>query len=94
MWLLASLLVPSSAHAQVTIDVAKITCEQFFTMRGDPDAIGIWLGGYYHAKQNNTVVDLNEFKENVKNIRVACRLPENAKLPIMQVIEKSMASQK
>jgi hypothetical protein len=82
------------AQAQVTIDVSKITCEQFFTLRGDPDAIAIWLGGYYHGKQNNTVVALQEFKDNVKNLRAACRLTENTKLPIMQVIEKDMAAKK
>lgn len=92
--LLATLLPVSFAQAQITVDVSKITCQQFFVLKTDPDAIAIWLGGYYHGKRGDTVVDVETFKENVKMLRVACRLSDNLKLPIMQVIEKRMADEK
>lgn len=95
MLCLASVLfVTPAAQAQVTIDVSKITCDQFFTMRGDPDAVAVWLGGYYHGKRGDTVVEVQEFKDNVKKLRAACRLNENRALPIMQVVEKTLAAKK
>ncbi len=46
------------AHAQVTIDVSKITCEQYILYSvADPKDIAMWLSGYYNAKRNNTVID-------------------------------------
>jgi hypothetical protein len=52
-WLVLSLsavaVVP--AHAQVTVDVSKITCEQYilFTV-ADPHDIAVWLSGYYKVE--------------------------------------------
>src|SRR4029434_7974001 len=38
-----------AARAQVTLDVAKITCEQLRTYKiTRPENIAIWLSGYYH----------------------------------------------
>ena len=49
-------LIISAAQAQVTVDVSKITCEQF---RGyaitDPNNIALWLSGYYNGQRNNTI---------------------------------------
>jgi hypothetical protein len=40
------------AHAQVTVDMTMITCEQYvlFAM-GDPKDINMWLSGYFSAKR-------------------------------------------
>ena len=47
-------LIISAAQAQVTVDVSKITCEQF---RGyaitDPNNIALWLSGYYNGQRYN-----------------------------------------
>jgi len=91
---LTALFLAPFAHAQITVDVSKITCQQFFVLKTDPDTIAVWLGGYYHGKHGDTVVDVEQFKENVQMLRVACRISENFKLPIMQVIEKRMTSEK
>ena len=47
------MLAVCSGHAQVTIDVTKITCEKFrnYKMKTS-DNIAIWLSGYYHGTQN------------------------------------------
>lgn len=54
----------------------------------------MWLGGYSHGKRGDAVVELQEFKDNIKKLRVACRLNANSKLPVMQVIDKTMAAKK
>jgi acid stress chaperone HdeB len=86
---LAASLVASSASAQVTIDVSKITCNQYlqFTV-ADPRDIAIWLSGYYHGKDGSTVLQVQEFKQNVDKLKSACFLRENADRLVMEVIEK------
>jgi hypothetical protein len=55
---IAALLCAAGAQAQVTVDMAKITCDQLTLGRiTDPQNIALWLSGYYHARQNNTLVD-------------------------------------
>ena len=45
--IIAAMLVATFAQAQTTIDVAKISCDQFVLMTvADPDYIAIWLSGY------------------------------------------------
>ena len=79
-----------AAHAQVTVDISKITCEQFNVMP-KMDSVAIWLNGYYHGGKRESVIDMNKLEDTAKNLRVACRLPDNFKRPIMQLIESSMA---
>ena len=88
---LISCLLMSSANAQVTIDVAKITCEQFVRFSvADPEKIAMWLSGYHHGKVGDTVAEPQEFKENIAKLRSARYLGENSKLPVMEVAEKTL----
>ena len=77
------------AHAQVTVDISKITCEQFNVLP-KADSVAIWLNGYYHGGKRESVIDMNKFDDTAKNLRVACRLSDNFNRPIMQLIESSM----
>jgi acid stress chaperone HdeB len=78
-----------TAHAQVTVDISKITCEQFNVLP-KADSVAIWLNGYYHGGKRESVIDVNKFEDNAKNLRAACRQSDNFKRPIMQLIESSM----
>ena len=54
-----ALLVVSVAQAQVTIDVSKITCEQYVLDQViDFRTITAWLHGFYSGRRNNTVIDV------------------------------------
>ena len=45
-------------QAQITLDIAKITCDQFTSFKiTDPQHIAIWLSGFYNGKRDNTVLD-------------------------------------
>src|SRR6185295_5334405 len=88
--ILLPLLAVQAAFAQVTVDVSKITCEQFIVMP-KADSIAIWLSGYYHGDKHVSTLDVNQFEENARNFRAACRLPDNFKKPIMQLIESTLA---
>ena len=76
-------------YAQVTVDVSKITCEQFIVLP-KADSVAIWLSGYYHGDKHVSTLDVNKFEENARNLRAACRLPDNFKKPIMQLIESTL----
>lgn len=77
------------AGAQVTIDVAQITCAQFVKYKiTNPDNIAIWLSGYYHGKQNTTVLAREDFKENIQKLKSACLLAQNSERPVLEVAGK------
>jgi len=88
---LIALLAAPSVRAQVTVDVSKITCDQYLTFSvTDPKNIAIWLSGYYHGRKGSTLVEPEEFKENIDKLKTACFGKANASLPVMQVIQNSL----
>jgi acid stress chaperone HdeB len=87
-WALAFMVFAAApAHAQVTVDVSKITCEQYilFTV-ADPHDIAIWLSGYYNSKRDNTVLDTQEFRDHAKKVMDYCQ--RNLKTTVMDAVEK------
>jgi hypothetical protein len=65
----------SGAQAQVTVDIAKITCDQFTLYKiTDPQNIAIWLSGYYHGLHKTTTVDTQQLSANLQKIKNYCNL--------------------
>jgi hypothetical protein len=91
--LILALLPASGAPAQVTVDVSKITCEQFILYQVvSSDYIAVWLDGYYNAKRNNTLVDTQALKANVEKVKNFCR--QNFPMPVMQAVEAVLGEKK
>ena len=77
------LLLAAEAEAQMTVDVAKITCRQYlFDRTFSPRApmIANWLSGYFNGLKNNTVVDLGEMAKNKDKVEDYCRLNQDVTL--------------
>src|SRR5437660_401635 len=57
------------AQAQVTVDVSKITCEQYFmnTITFSQYVV-MWLSGYYNGKRNNTIIEPDAVKKNEEKV--------------------------
>src|SRR6516164_5320843 len=75
--LAVALLVLSepAANAQVTIDVTKITCDQFLLFKVvNPSDIALWLSGYYNSKHDNTIIDVKKFKKIFDSLSDYCRM--------------------
>lgn len=71
-----------TAQAQVTVDVSKITCEQFVLYKiTDPKNIAIWLSGYVHGKNNSTIVEPQSFETNMDRLKDYCMI--NPKSDVM-----------
>jgi len=88
---LVALAAPAS-HAQLSVDLAKITCKQFPLMKVNPDYIALWLSGYYNAKHDNTVVDIERLRESAKKVKRECLY--NGQGTVMQAVEKLLSSEK
>lgn len=78
-------------EAQVTLDVAKITCKQF---RGyeitNPNNIAIWLSGYNHGKRGDTILQVDTFKDIVDKVNDYCI--SHPTTTVMEAAEAVMAT--
>src|SRR5215470_6218944 len=80
---LSVLLSGPEARAQMTVDIAKITCRQYlFDRTFSPRAptIANWLSGYFSGLKNNTVVDLGTLAKNQDKVEDYCRMNQDETL--------------
>jgi acid stress chaperone HdeB len=75
------LAASTAALTQVTIDVAKITCDQFVAGKvADSRSVSIWLSGYYHGMHNNTLLDVNGLQQSSQAVMDYCFSHRNVTL--------------
>jgi acid stress chaperone HdeB len=87
------ILAAVQVKAQVTLDVSKITCEQYVGFKiTNPKNIGLWLGGYYNGQRGNTIIEPQRFKEILEKVSNYCI--QNPKVPVMQAIESIVGKSK
>lgn len=85
------LIAISPLNAQVAIDVAKITCQQFATYKvANPDRIAIWLNGYFHGKRGDMIIDTQELDESTDKVKEYCI--KNPDVLLMQAVETLFGS--
>jgi acid stress chaperone HdeB len=78
------------AQAQVTLDMSKITCDQWAGYKiTNPQNIAFWLSGYYNGKRGNTMLDTQELSAHTQKLRDFCIV--NPQVPVMQAVEKVLA---
>ena len=84
----------SAGHAQVTVDVAKITCGQFLAYSiADPKDIALWLNGYYTGKRGgSTLLDTQALKTHYDQLRSYCLINQNT--PVTQAVETLFSGSK
>ena len=91
--LILSVAAIEPARAQVMLDLSKITCEQWSGYKiTNPQNIALWLSGYYNGKRGNTVIDTQGLAEENRKLRDFCIT--NAKVPVMEAVEKLMGAAK
>jgi acid stress chaperone HdeB len=85
---LAAGLAPlGSARAQVTLDLAQVTCLQWSAYKiTNPQNIALWLSGYHNGKRGNTQIDTQGLQANVQKLRDFCIVHPDT--PVMQAVEK------
>lgn len=85
--------LPAASQAQVTVDVAKISCKQFLLDAVAPTkSVTIWLSGYYHGKHGGTVVDFGALQREADKVEDYCRL--NLDMTVMDAVEHALSVSK
>jgi len=85
----------TGAYGQVTVDVSKISCEQYLGFRiADPRDIAIWLSGFYHGKNGSPLLYPQQLRENVEKLKSACFQSGNAKRMVVEVANELLAKEK
>jgi acid stress chaperone HdeB len=85
------LIAISPLNAQVSIDVAKITCQQFATSKvANPDRIALWLNGYFHGKRGDMIVETQELAGDTRKVQEYC--VKNPDVLLMQAVETLFGS--
>ena len=88
-----ALAASQAAQAQVTLDVTKVNCDQFVHHKiSEPRLIAAWLSGYYNAKRNNRVIDLQSLEENMSKVTNYCSDEKNFKVPVMKAVEQALGN--
>ena len=83
----------SPAQAQVTLDVSKVTCEQYNAYKvTNPQNIAIWMNGYYHGNRGDVTVDTQGLIANARKLRDYCR--RNPQTLVMQAVETLFAKER
>ena len=86
---ISGLAASRSAQAQLTVDVTKVNCDQFVHHKiSEPRLIAAWLSGYYNAKRNNRVIDLQSLEESLSKVTYFCSDEKNFKVPVMKAVEQ------
>ena len=84
--LMFNLVAIPTTYAQVTLDVSKITCNQFaFQKITSSENIAIWINGYYNGKRGNTIVDTQSLRDDAKKLLDYCF--QYPKVTVMQAVE-------
>jgi hypothetical protein len=83
----------SGALAQETLDVGKVTCEQFVSGElADSRTISIWLYGYYNGMRKNTVIDVLAVQEFEQGLIHFCL--SNTAMPISEAANNLLGTKK
>ena len=89
------LALTSFASGQVTIDVSKVTCDQFVHGKVGPTrSVGLWLSGFYNGKRDDVSFDLQKFEANLSKVERFCYIEKNFQTPVLQAIEQVLGDQK
>jgi hypothetical protein len=89
-----SIFGSATAQAQMTVDVAKITCRQFLLghVGGSTRSVANWLSGYYNGKRGNTVIEVGSMQTNVRDLERYCR--KNHEMPVMDAAKNALGAEK
>jgi len=81
------------AQAQVTLDVSKVTCDQFHAYKiTNPQNIAIWVNGYYHGKRGDVTLDTQKLVESARKLRDYCR--QNRQTLVLEAVETLFAKER
>ena len=86
----AAALGSAVAHAQLTIDMSRVTCARYLAMSPAQSAdFSAWMSGWFNQKNGYVFVDLNAYARNVANVKSWCAL--NSAQTVMAGLQQATA---
>ena len=83
---LATMFAPSMSHAQVEIDMGKLTCADYLAMSPETEKVfSAWMSGWFNQKKAYTSVDLEAYARNVASVKKWCA--SNQKSSVMGALQ-------
>jgi len=80
-----------AVRAQVTVDVAKITCRQYLIGKvATPRSVANWLSGYFHGERGDTTLDYGALGTDMGKLDAFCR--KNHDMPLLEAARKLFAN--
>jgi acid stress chaperone HdeB len=81
----------SAVRAQVTVDVAKITCRQYLIGKvATPRSVANWLSGYFHGERGDTTLEYGALGTDMGKLDAFCR--KNHDMPLLEAARKLFAN--
>ncbi len=90
-----AVLAAPSAQAQMTVDLAKVTCRQYLFdnfISANAPMVAVWFSGYFNGKRNNTVIDIGAFRKTKDVVEDYCRM--NLDLTLIDAATKTLGLDK
>jgi HdeA/HdeB family len=88
----AVLLFPVTANAQVTIDMAALTCSQYLAMSPSTSRdFSAWMSGWYSYQTRRTFVDVLAHQKNIANYKSWCQYRPQAS--VMEALQSAIGPQ-
>jgi HdeA/HdeB family protein len=90
--LLAISLLPLTAHAQITVQMADIRCDQYLAMPpAQQEKFSAWMSGWFSYQTRTPWVDFLQYRQNIANVKAWCLTYPNEK--IMTGLKKATRTQ-
>lgn len=87
----AMAIVPVVANAQLTIDMDKITCDQYLAMPPSQSRnFSAWMSGWFSYQNRRTFVDFLLHQKNIANVQAWCR--SYPKETVMSGLQKAIGT--
>ena len=86
---LATSLVPSAGHAQVTLNMTQVTCANYLAMSpSQARTFSAWMSGWFSQRFGYITVGFDDYARNVASVRQWCT--GNPEATIMSALERSI----
>ena len=88
-----ALLGTTPSRAQVTVDVTKVSCNDFILDKiTDQKSVWLWLNGFFHGAHNNTVLDVNALNKDKDKLWSYCFAHQE--VPVIEAVNSILAGDK
>lgn len=82
----------SAAHAQLTVRMGDIKCEQYLAMSPEQSRnFSSWLSGWYSYQTRKTTIDLVTHQKNIAKIKDWCKF--NRRETVMSGLDRATGAQ-